>query len=182
MSPIPRPPEWTHQALCIGMTGRDFDPWSPDDDLPPEAIAYNHFLARSICAQCPVRMLCAMDALADLPRAEPHAVRGGLTPDEQVELARSLGMKWRREAQHGTRSRYVAGCRCDDCRAAHRVYEHERRLWAKTKTRRIQRADVYAWLTRPVGKGRHKALPGQLVLFTTGLPRDAHTTEGTHAA
>jgi hypothetical protein len=27
---------------------------------------------------------------------------------------------------HGTRSRYVTGCRCDDCRDANRVYENDR--------------------------------------------------------
>lgn len=28
---------------------------------------------------------------------------------------------------HGSRSRYVAGCRCDDCRDANRVYQRDRR-------------------------------------------------------
>lgn len=173
-----RPPDWTHEARCVDMTTRDWDPWSPDEDTPEESVAYQHHLARSLCAQCPVRMECLMDALADLPIRDSHAVRGGLTPSEQVELARELGMKWRREAQHGTRSRYVAGCRCEDCRAAHRIYEHERRLWAKK--RRITRVDVYCHLTRPVGRGKRAAGPGQLVLFTDGLP--ATTYEGTTAA
>lgn len=36
----------------------------------------------------------------------------------------------RRQAQHGTRSKYVAGCHCDQCVAANRAYarERERRL------------------------------------------------------
>lgn len=31
------------------------------------------------------------------------------------------------EAEHGTRSRYVAGCRCDGCKAANAQRERERR-------------------------------------------------------
>ncbi len=27
---------------------------------------------------------------------------------------------------HGTRARYVSGCRCDDCRRANRLYERAR--------------------------------------------------------
>lgn len=182
MSHLSRPPDWTESARCLGMTGRDFDPWTPADHLPPDTIALQHHMARRICETCPVRLECAMDALADLPRVDPHSVRGGLTPDEQIALARDLGMKWRREAQHGTRSRYVAGCRCEDCRAAHRVYEHDRRLWAKTHRRVITRVDVYAHLTRPLGRGRHKATPGQLLLFTDGLPARTHTREDVTAA
>lgn len=177
-----RPPEWTQDAKCIGMTGRDFDPWSAStvDGMPVEEVTRQHYMARLVCAQCPVRLACAMDALADLPRNEPHAIRGGLTPDEQIDLARSLGMKHRREAQHGTRSRYVSGCRCADCRDAHRVYEHDRRLWAKK--RRVTRVDVYAHLTVPLGRGRRAGQPGQLVLFTDGLPPAAHSTPGQVAA
>jgi len=29
---------------------------------------------------------------------------------------------------HGTNSKYHAGCRCDECKAAHRIYEKDRRL------------------------------------------------------
>jgi hypothetical protein len=38
---------------------------------------------------------------------------------------------------HGTRSRYVGGCRCDECRAAALAYQHERRAKA-----RAQRPDL----------------------------------------
>lgn len=30
-------------------------------------------------------------------------------------------------ARHGTRAKYVGGCRCDDCTDANRVYERKRR-------------------------------------------------------
>lgn len=33
--------------------------------------------------------------------------------------------------QHGTRSRYVTGCRCDACRAANAAAYHERQARAK---------------------------------------------------
>ena len=39
-----------------------------------------------------------------------------------------------RAAEHGTRSRYVRGCRCDDCREANRTY--------------ARRRDVYGWSER----------------------------------
>lgn len=29
-------------------------------------------------------------------------------------------------SRHGTNSKYQMGCRCDDCRAAHRAYEAQR--------------------------------------------------------
>jgi hypothetical protein len=36
----------------------------------------------------------------------------------------------RAKAAHGTRSRYVAGCRCEKCRRAERMYARTRRLRA----------------------------------------------------
>ena len=163
-----RPPDWTLDAACVGMVDGNTDYWSPDPELPPETQAVQTHLARRICHTCPVRLDCAVAELDALSRHEPHSMRGGLTPDELLELAKGMGLKWRREAQCGTRSKYVSGCRCEDCRGAHRVYEHERRLHLPRR-RRITRVDVYAHLTRPVGRGKRCAGPGQLVLFTDGL-------------
>jgi len=170
-----RPPDWTSQAACDGLVTRQRDIWTPGDHLSPEEKAQEWHYARQICARCPVRLDCAVDALRDLPRAEAHSMRGGLTPDELTDLARGMGMRWRREAQHGDRSKYVAGCRCDLCRDAHRIYEHERRLHARPG-RRTTVAAVYAHLTRPVGRGKRRAGVGQLLLFTDGLPSNAHNT------
>lgn len=122
------PAHWSRSASCVGMAGRDRDPWAPCDDLPAESRDFEYHLGRRICSTCPVRLDCVLEALDNLPVVGQDAMRGGLRPEELVELARTLRRPWRREAQHGTRSRYVAGCKCDDCRAAHRVYEHERRL------------------------------------------------------
>lgn len=161
-----RPPEWSEQAACLGLATRTRDPWTPAEHLTPEEKGFEWHLARRVCAGCPVRVECVGHELGMLEQYAPESMRGGLTPDELTGLARALGVPYRQRAQHGTRSRYVAGCRCDDCRAAHRVYEHERRLWARTRPPR-----PFAVIVAPVGSAhrlRHQL--GQLVLFTAGLP------------
>jgi hypothetical protein len=165
-----RPPDWTEEAACLDLATRDRDIWSPGEHLTPEQTAFELHLARRICASCPVRIDCVVQELGMLPQMAPVSMRGGLTPDELVALAKDMGLPHRQAAQHGNRSRYVGGCRCDDCRNAHRVYEHERRLWARSRKHQISAAEVHAWLTKPMGRGRHRAAPGQLLLFTTGLP------------
>lgn len=163
-------PDWTARAACKGLATPERDLWSPGEWLSPEDAAVDLHLARRICSTCPVRVECASAELALLPKMAPHSMRGGLLPDELVDLAKRLGMPHRQQAQCGTRSKYVAGCRCDDCRSAHATYEHERRLWAKTR-RRERFADlVFAHLVQPRGRGKHRASPGQLLLFTDGLP------------
>lgn len=162
-----RLPEWANDAACAGLVTREKDLWTPSEDLTPEQRGFELHLARTICAHCPVRVECVNDELAMLDQVAPESMRGGLTPDELVEAAKFRGLPYRRRAQCGTRSKYVAGCRCDRCRDAHRVYEHERRLWAKS---RPKPQIVFAVLTVPIGRGHRRAEPGQLVLFTTGLP------------
>ena len=173
------PPSWTERAACTGRVSKERDLWAPDDALSPEDAGFELHLARRICSGCPVRMECLADELGRLTEAEPAAMRGGLTPEELTDLAKALGVPYQRGPVHGRRSLYVAGCRCPECRNAHRVYEHERRLWAKTRTRRITAGDVHAWLTRPRGRGRHRAAPGQLLLFTDGLPGEAYAGPST---
>lgn len=171
--------DWVDGARCVGLTGRGRDWWSPDDDLPADEQGLQHHLARRVCSECPVRLACAMDALAALPRIEEHAMRGGLTPSELAAVAKSLGMKWRREAQHGTRSRYVAGCKCDDCRDAHRVYEHDRRLWAKTRKPQKQIGDTLGVSTQTVSNDARKSNSGfteQPATRTDSLGRERPTS------
>lgn len=129
-----RPPDWTEQAACAGKATADDDPWTPtgrNADL-------QYARARIVCAACPVRLPCALWGLDMLARDPAHSMLGGLRPDELRKVAKSLGRPWQPVAEHGTRSRYVAGCAdganggaCDPCKLAHREYEAERRARAK---------------------------------------------------
>ncbi|MET8997088.1 hypothetical protein [Amycolatopsis sp. NPDC004169] len=72
---------------------------------------------------------------------------------------------------HGTSGRYAKwGCKCADCRAAHTLYESERRITARRKAKaRGLRVSPLA-LDRPVRSGRRTLGPGQLLLLLPGLP------------
>jgi hypothetical protein len=125
---LPEPPAWTRDAACNGLACRDLDPWAPPEELPSAQRRFLIFQARLICSCCPVRLACARDALAELPLYGARTMRGGLTPDEQRQLARQLQLPTRKMAQHGTRARYVTGCHCDLCRQANKRDEHARRV------------------------------------------------------
>ena len=45
-------------------------------------------------------------------------------------------------AKHGTRSRYLAGCRCDDCKDAQGIYQQKYRERRGNGTTRLQPIDV----------------------------------------
>lgn len=131
-----RPPDWTLDALCAGhpLGPAAFDQGTPE--------------ARAVCAQCPVRHRCVLDAL---DTAEPDTMRGGLTPDERAAVAAEYGYERPGLPAHGTRSRYVhrdQPCRPDrtgqpcpaeiTCREAHRRWAQERRsqgAWAHSGDR-----------------------------------------------
>jgi hypothetical protein len=114
------------------MATGEHDWWFPDDDAPDAELQYAR--ARRVCARCPVRLQCAEFGLAGLPLGLTSGMHGGLTPAELAELADQLSQPDHKVAQHGTRSRYVAGpCegygdkRCPACTEAHRRYEADRR-------------------------------------------------------
>lgn len=163
-----RPPAWTEQAACQGMTGPDFDPWVVDDDLPRREQARLTAMARIVCSTCPVRLACAVDALT---KGEPHGMRGGLTVADRRLVARLFGFPMPGSASHGSRSKYVAGCRCEDCTYAHASYARDRR--ATLREARIPIVEP-PYLHAAQGKGRWRAMPGQYVLtLDTNLTGEA---------
>lgn len=120
-----RPAAWTRDAVCARP---DADPGLWHSDNPASRLA-----ARTLCAACPVRLACAVGALE---RAELYGVWGGLDRRDRREVARRHGYPLPGASQHGTRSAYVAGCRCTDCRRAHATYEHQRRVKGRRGTAR----------------------------------------------
>jgi WhiB family transcriptional regulator, redox-sensing transcriptional regulator len=120
-----RPPSWTEQASCLSLATRERDPWHPAVEDRP---TYQYAVARRICQGCPVRLECLHEGLDLLTRMPVRGMFGGLTPEELRALAREHGLPARRVADHGTRSRYVVGCRCPRCRRASSDGEHQRRL------------------------------------------------------
>ena len=48
-------------------------------------------------------------------------------------------------SRHGTRSRYKAGCRCDDCRASNAAYQRRRREELRAELEEVQQASA-RWL------------------------------------
>jgi hypothetical protein len=126
-----RPPPWTDAASCAGLVTRDEDVWHPHDDLPPQEKAVQYAVARLVCAGCPVRHPCALEALHG---GIGHGMFGGLTPADRRKIARRHGYPQPGAAQHGQRSRYVAGCHdgpdgkaCRPCLNAHRAWVAEQR-------------------------------------------------------
>lgn len=153
MSILLRPPAWSTESACLDKVDGQVDPWH-------EPSLYVD--AKAICDSCPVLTECRTWGLAGLPLGVVEGVYGGLTPAELTMLARGLGLPARRVAQHGHRSRYVAGCRCDLCTDAHRIYEADRRSRHRLGLLLPRRGLV---LTMPCGRGRKRAWPGQMLLF-----------------
>lgn len=127
---------WRDSAACLGL--------APDLFFPEKAAESSSQAqaAKAVCADCPVRLECAEDAVET--RAG-FGVWGGLSPKERRQWARARRrdpdaplppivvkepaetvFRQIRVAQHGTRAKYVAGCRCDLCREAQRFYDRQR--------------------------------------------------------
>lgn len=166
-----RPPDWTRHAACQGIAGPDLDPFHPPEHLTAAEQAAQHALARLVCARCPVRHPCALEALQG---GIGHGVWGGLTVADRRRIARKHGYPQPGAAQHGERSRYVAGCTdgdngraCRPCLEAHRRWVAEQR--ARTAKRRRTTTPPPA-LVLVLGHGRHRAYPGQYVLWPDLFP------------
>lgn len=75
-----------------------------------------------------------------LLRVLPAAGAGEASADEEEEaMTRLPDMPPADRFPHGTRSRYVSGCRCDACRGSNTAYYHERQRRAKELARAIDK-------------------------------------------
>ncbi len=108
---IDAPGDWIDRAACRGQDG---DQWFPG---PGERSTFRAAVA--VCAACPVRLACL--EYAQRWRIN-HGVWGGLSERDRKRLRGSPGRRRRRlPPGHGSPSRYHYGCRCDECREAHRL-------------------------------------------------------------
>lgn len=72
---------WRSEAACRNQVDRHFDPWDSDD----RAKEPNEVASR-ICQQCPVRLACLTEAIAN---DEPYGTWGGLTRKQRQQLTRA---------------------------------------------------------------------------------------------
>ena len=108
--PDPEPMgDWVDQAAC-----RDADVVT---FFPLVGARTTYVTAVAICRDCPVRLACLDYAVTNRIR---FGVWGGLSVDRRRKLAGPGGHVRRPMPAHGA-SRYHKGCRCGECREAHRV-------------------------------------------------------------
>jgi WhiB family redox-sensing transcriptional regulator len=114
--------EWTDAALCAEVGG---DAWFPEQGMLPT-------YAKSICAQCPVRLDCLAYALRT---RQAYGVWGGLTererrdlkPDFPREVGNTRCSNGHEYARFGRRD----DGSCAECvRARRRRYDRNRKYWA----------------------------------------------------
>ncbi|WP_051362502.1 WhiB family transcriptional regulator [Amycolatopsis thermoflava] len=167
-------PDWHERGAC--QLFPELDWIAPGGEKPtPRQRAAAETACRVICAACPVRMLCAEDALR---RGEPWGIWGGLDRKDRTAVAREHGFP--RPAvvpEHGTNWRYAKWNRtCTECREAHTIYERERRARARRKVeqREVWRQPVA--LDTPVKVGRRWVGAGQYVLPLDGIPAPRSST------
>lgn len=164
---VPRSvPEWHERGACQLFPELDFIEAKPNS--PQERAA------RIICAACPVRLACATGALE---RREKWGVWGGLTYRDRKAVAAQYGYEPPGDPpEHGTNARRVKwGCTCPDCKAAHALYEAERRANARRAAlRRSVWTSPLLVLARPVRIGRTRLPIGQYLL-PLDLPAPKHT-------
>jgi WhiB family transcriptional regulator, redox-sensing transcriptional regulator len=106
---IDPPGDWVGRATCRGV---DPDLFFPDRGGDVDR-------AKAICADCPVRDDCLDYALRWRIR---FGIWGGLSERSRRRLVGEHRSRPRRPTPgHGTGGRYRYGCRCDECREAHRA-------------------------------------------------------------
>jgi WhiB family transcriptional regulator, redox-sensing transcriptional regulator len=82
-----RDPHWRERAACRPGSGVDPEIFHPLAGWTGIANGDRVQAAKAVCAGCPVRLPCLDWALR---RHDPHAVLGGLTPDERTQITRHL--------------------------------------------------------------------------------------------
>lgn len=100
--------DWVEQAACRDTDLATFYPPVGDRGAYRAAVA--------ICEGCPVRQACLDYAVTNRIK---FGVWGGLNEDRRRRLAGKTRRPRRVMPAHGA-SRYHYGCRCDECRDAHR--------------------------------------------------------------
>lgn len=102
---------WQDDAACKGMTEVMY-PSRGDYEGLQRALA--------ICDSCTVRAEC-FDYVVEI--AEPEGIWAGTTGRQRREMRAQMPKK---VAQHGTRAKYCAGCRCVGCTDANTNYQRGR--------------------------------------------------------
>jgi WhiB family redox-sensing transcriptional regulator len=120
--PPAAPDDWWEHAACKGKPAAIFFP-EPIGQCGLVANEPLYDRARAICRTCSAICACGDWARRNKER---DGCWGGKTPRERGVKARGG-----RRADHGTTSKYVAGCRCNLCSAAKRAYDQRR--WAARK-------------------------------------------------
>ena len=77
----PRPWTWQRHAACQNLGSALF--FAPDGERAT-ARRRREAAAKAVCERCPVRMPCALDALAT---GQPYGVWGGLAEDDRRQAA-----------------------------------------------------------------------------------------------
>ena len=101
--------DWTKNAACRGMTEVMF---------PARGDTEGVRLAKAVCASCPVIEDCR-DFITRNP--ERYGVWAGIAGKAITQERKNRSMIPDR-LKHGTRGKYLAGCRCDICGAANNRY------------------------------------------------------------
>lgn len=133
---IPREvPAWHEQSACRLFPELSWvHPGAADVfSRPAKAVREAaEFACKVICAACPVRFQCALGALE---RGEPWGIWGGLDRQDRKAIAIEFGFPLPGDPPpHGTNARRVKwGCPCAECKAAHALYEAQRRERARRR-------------------------------------------------
>jgi len=112
--------DWAERAACKGMT---------DVFFPARKDQHKVRIAQQVCGSCQVHAECFDHALHNWER---YGIRAGLGPKKlsKERIKRGIDVRQTGELAHGTRSKYVRGCRCEACREAQKTYQKK---WRETR-------------------------------------------------